>query len=726
MKRLSTLLGALVLALAGAGTAAAEEGGGAGQAAGQSATSGQTAGGSSGASQYGPTNSAMSIRVLSPGNDGAVSQSNATTAGAIAANGNTTSQSTNQSQTGDGYGSDYTQVAGQAAANAQSANADAKAVQVAPSNDALSIRVLSPGNDGDVTQSNSAAAGAVAANGNETKQSIDQTQEGSGHGSDSTQIAGQDASSRQSADADADAVQWKPSNDATSIRVLSPGDGGNVTQSNDATAVAAALNGNETKQSTDQSQGGSGRSGSGDYTQIAGQSASSRQSADADAKAVQYGASNAASSIRVLSPGSDGDVTQSNSATAIGLAANGNETKQSIDQTQAGSGHGSSATQIAGQTAKNDQSADADATAVQWKPSNSASSIRVLSPGDGGNVTQSNDATAIGLAANGNETKQSIDQVQGGQAMESAKPEHDSKGTHDEKGKHDDKGKGSEYVQVAGQEASNRQSADADAVAFQVKPSNTNEAIRVLSKGDDGDVTQSNSTTALAVGLNANETKQSIDQVQGGQAMESAKPEHDSKGKHDDKGKGSEYVQVAGQEASNYQSADADAVAFQVKPSNTNESVRVLSKGDDGDVSQSNSTTALAGALNLNQTKQSIDQTQTGGGHGGSYLQVAGQGAWSKQRADADATAVQLGASNENAPIRVGSPGGSGSVEQSNDVGAIALALNLNETKQYLDQTQTGYGSSYLQVAGQGSWNDQRGGAMSRAIQGGMRKKSKR
>ncbi len=249
MKRLSTLLGTLVLALAGVGTAAAEEGGGAGQAAGQSAASGQTAGGSSGASQYGPTNSAMSIRVLSPGNDGAVSQSNATTAGAIAANGNTTSQSTNQSQTGGGYGSDYTQVAGQEAKNAQSADADAKAVQVAPSNDALAIRVLSPGNDGDVTQSNSVTAGAVAANGNHTDQTVDQTQAGSGYGSDYTQIAGQDSSSRQSADADAKAVQVKPENDATSIRVLSPGNGGDVTQSNDATAIAAALNGNKTKQS---------------------------------------------------------------------------------------------------------------------------------------------------------------------------------------------------------------------------------------------------------------------------------------------------------------------------------------------------------------------------------------------------------------------------------------------------------------------------------------------
>ena len=119
MKRLCAILGVLVLALVGAGTAAAEDGGGAGQAAGQSAASGQSAGGSSGASQYGPTNGATSIRVLSPGNDGAVTQSNTTTAGAIAANANKTSQSTDQSQTGGGYGSPYTQIAGQEAKNAR-------------------------------------------------------------------------------------------------------------------------------------------------------------------------------------------------------------------------------------------------------------------------------------------------------------------------------------------------------------------------------------------------------------------------------------------------------------------------------------------------------------------------------------------------------------------------------------------------------------------------------
>ena len=69
MKRLCAILGVLVLALVSVGTAAAEDGGGAGQVAGQSAGSGQSAGGSSGASQVGPTNSATSIRVLSPGNE---------------------------------------------------------------------------------------------------------------------------------------------------------------------------------------------------------------------------------------------------------------------------------------------------------------------------------------------------------------------------------------------------------------------------------------------------------------------------------------------------------------------------------------------------------------------------------------------------------------------------------------------------------------------------------
>ncbi len=757
MKRMTTLLGALLLVLCfGASQAVAADGGGAAQTAGQAAPSGQMADGNGSAYQSGASNSAGSIRVLSPGNDGAVTQSNSTTAAAIAANANKTNQSTTQSQTGGAPGSDSTQIAGQEAENKQDADADAKAVQIAPSNSVGSIRVLSPGNGGDVTQSNSATAGAAALNGNSTDQSIDQSQGGgespassdarkpdypSGYGSDYTQVAGQSASNKQDADADATAVQVKPSNTAYSIRVLSPGDDGDVSQSNDATAIGIAANGNKTDQSTEQSQGGESsapsdarkpdeKSGHGsEYTQIAGQEASNKQDADADATAVQLKPSNTASSIRVLSPGDGGDVSQSNSTTAVSAALNGNKTDQSIDQSQSGgaapshadgkkpdeksgehsdgkSDKGSSYTQVAGQSASNHQDADADATAVQVKPSNTVSSIRVLSPGDDGDVSQSNDATAVGIAANLNKTDQSIDQEQSGS------------------------GQGSDYTQIAGQEASNKQDADADATAFQLKPSNDASSIRVLSKGDGGDVSQSNGTTALAAGLNLNKTDQSIDQSQTGGYADGMKPEdgkYDGKKPEDKSGYGSSYTQVAGQEASNKQDADADATAVQLKPSNTNGSIRVLSKGDDGDVSQSNDATAIGIAANLNKTDQSIDQSQAGGGHGGSYLQVAGQGAWSKQDADAGATAVQLGASNENAPIRVGSKskGEGGSVQQSNNVTALAVALNLNEVCQALVQEQSGHGSDATQVAGQGSWDDQRGGAWTHAIQGGMPKKKR-
>lgn len=622
MKRITTLLGALLLVLCfGAGQAVASDGGGAAQTAGQSAQSGQSAGGASGAYQAGPSNSASSIRVLSPGNDGAVSQSNTTTAGALAANGNSTSQGTSQSQAG-GYGSDQTQVAGQSAQSTQDANAAALAVQLAPTNDAQSIRVLSPGNGGDVTQSNSATAGAAALNGNETDQNTDQTQSGAGYGSDQTQIAGQAASNDQSADAAAAAFQVEPSNSASSIRVLSPGD--------------------------------------------------------------------------------DGDVSQENAATAIGIAANGNSTDQSTGQSQTGAGYGSSQTQVAGQGASNTQDANAHAAAAQIAPSNTASSIRVLSPGNGGNVSQSNSTTAVAAGLNGNATEQNVAQSQTGGAAAPAPRMADGYG------KSEKPGKGSDATQIAGQKATNDQSANAGAEAVQVKPSNSASSIRVLSPGNDGDVSQSNSATAVGIAGNLNLTGQSIDQQQTGS------------------GYGSDQTQVAGQEASSHQSADAGALAVQLKPSNTNQSIRVLSPGDDGDVSQSNSTTAIAEALNLNATSQSIDQSQAGGGHGGSALQVAGQGAWSRQGAAAGAAAFQLGASNENAPIRVDSPGGSGSVEQSNDVTAVAVALNLAETCQALTQEQTGHGADQLQVGGQGSWDDQRGGAWSHAIQGGMPKHKKR
>jgi hypothetical protein len=504
-----------------------------------------------------------------------------------------------------------------------------------------------------------------------------------------SQDAGQSAASGQGAGAGGGAYQAGATNSAMSIRVLSPGNNGDVTQSNTTTALGVAANGNTTNQNLSQSQTGGGHGS--DNAQIAGQSATNGQSAYADATALQLAPSNSATSIRVLSPGNDGDVTQSNAATAGAIAANDNDTTQSTDQSQSGGGSGSDSTQIAGQDAANRQTADADATAVQVKPSNEALSIRVLSPGSDGDVTQSNSTKAIGAALNDNETTQSIDQSQTG----------GSPAYSEDRTKKDDHGKGSDSTQIAGQSASNRQYADADATAVQVKPSNEASSIRVLSPGRGGDVTQSNSTTAVAAAKNDNDTTQSIDQDQSG------------------RGGSGDYLQVAGQGSTSSQGASADALALQLGASNTNAPVRVLSHGKDGDVTQSNSTTAVGLALNDNETTQSIEQDQTGRGHGSDDLQVAGQGAWNRQGADAGALALQLGASNENAPVRVGSPnhGHGGSVHQSNSVGAVAAALNGNATSQSLTQAQTGYGSDSLQVAGQGSWNDQHAGVLSIALQ---------
>ena len=53
----------------------------------------------------------------------------------------------------------------------------------------------------------------------------------------------------------------------------------------------------------------------------------------------------------------------------------------------------------------------------------------------------------------------------------------------------------------------------------------------------------------------------------------------------------------------------------------------------------------------------------------------------------------------------------------------FGLALNLNKTHQSLRQTQSGRGSSGLQVGGQGSWSSQYGSADAFGLQGVMRSK---
>ena len=94
--------------------------------------------------------------------------------------------------------------------------------------------------------------------------------------------------------------------------------------------------------------------------------------------------------------------------------------------------------------------------------------------------------------------------------------------------------------------------------------------------------------------------------------------------------------------------------------------MRVLSPGDDGDVSQENNSYADATAKNDNDTDQTIDQTQRSHGCGckaSDLIQAAGQSAFNWQDADAG-------------------------LSQSNNSWADAFAKNENELDPDIDQSQ--------------------------------------
>ena len=235
--------------------------------------------------------------------------------------------------------------------------------------------------------------------------------------------------------------------------------------------------------------------------------------------------------------------------------------------------------------------------------------------------------------------------------------------------------------------------------------------MRVLSSGDGGDVSQSNSVSSSANAGNLNGLKQNASQVsRGGDCL--CTP-----------GSG---IQAIGQDAESTQSAAALSAATQSGASNTNTPVRVDSDGDDGDVSQSNSVESDAKALNVNLTGQHADQAQAGGdcrcGSGG--IQAIGQDASNDQTAAAASLAAQsagrdmCGCSsggNVNTPVRVDSDGDGGSVDQSNSVDSSATAANLNLTGQGAVQGQGAGGGT--QAIGQDASNDQTAGALSAALQ---------
>ncbi|MGZ4572791.1 MAG: hypothetical protein ACXVXU_18120 [Blastococcus sp.] len=341
-------------------------------------------------------------------------------------------------------------------------------------------------------------------------------------------------------------------------------------------------------------------------------------------------------------------VAQTNGSSAASVAGNANSTNQQAAQQGGAPGVG-----VASQSATNDQTANSTATSTQDHPQNTNISVRIMSPGDDGSVTQTNDSSAKSAAGNKNSTTQSTDQSGGG-------------------------------VQTAQQDAANKQSADSSASSTQDHPSNVNIPVRIYSDGNNGSVKQVNDSSAKSAAGNKNETNQNAEQ---GSGSGSAPVRSACGGGCGDQG--GPGVQDAQQSAYSDQSAHSSATSVQDHPSNVNIPVRIGSSGNDGSVTQVNSSSAVSAAGNKNSTDQTVDQS-AGGSSGGSAVQYADQKAGNRQDATSDATSHQTGASNANYPVRIGSPGGGGSVTQVNASGALSAAGNKNDTNQTATQDAGG------------------------------------
>jgi|GEM_PF-2192564 len=546
---------------------------------------------------------------------------------------------------------DPVQSSTQSSSTGQAAIAGSSATQIQPSNQNISVRVLSPGNDGDVTQSNSASSTATATNTAATTQNAAQTQSG-GCGcapairsGDIGDVLG--AALQAAAGQPQQAATPAPAADPAPAAPPAP----SSSQTNGADSTATAANAAPTAQT------GTETASTGAGVQSSTQDASTQQGAAAASSAEQDKPSNSNISVRVLSPGSDGAVTQSNDATSRADASN------SATTTQGGSQTGSGGVQSSTQSADTRQGALGLSSAKQDEPANSNVTVRVLSPGNGGSVTQSNTANSSAGATNAAPVTQSDTQTQAGSPCGCA---------------------GSNGVQSATQSSWIGQGALAASSAAQQDPSNTSEPVRIGSDGNDGAVGQSNDASSTATATNGAPVTQTATQT-GASAC----------------GCGSgTAVQALGQTSGVGQLAVGLSSAEQSGASNTSDPVRIGSAGGDGSTTQSNDSTSTATTTNTAPVLQNGSQTQGGSGCGcsGTAVQALGQSSRVRQFGLGLSSAEQIGADNESGPVRIGSDGSGGDVVQSNDATSTADAANNAPTAQTGTQAQTGAG---IQALGQ-------------------------
>ena len=594
---------------------------------------------------------------------------------------------------GSAFASSPVQSATQSSSTEQGALAASSATQIEPSNQNISVRVLSPGDDGSVSQSNEADSTATATNTATPTQTANQTSS-SGCGCVSSKdlqsgqvgdVLGGAMNAASGAPAAAPATAAAPAEDSAPAAAPAPAPSA---QANDASSTGASTNAAPTTQGATQS-GSSGGSG----VQSSQQDAQTEQKAVAASSATQVKPSNSNISVRVLSPGNDGSVDQSNEATSTADATNTATPTQTANQSSTGSGGVQSSTQ----SADTEQKAIGLSSATQIKPENNNLSVRVLSPGNGGSVSQENEATSTATATNTAPVTQTSTQTDPASSC----------GCHSS----------SPAVQAIGQKSEIEQAGIAASSAFQLEPKNTNNPIRIASGGNDGSVDQSNEASSDATATNTAPVTQTGTQSQAPSGCGcSSGPA----------------VQAIGQKSETEQLAAAFSSANQIGAKNENSPVRIWSWGGGGSVSQENEADSSATATNTAPTTQTGTQTQSGSG-----VQALGQKASTGQAAFGLSSATQLpGESkcgcgdsfgNSANPVRIWSPGYDGSLEQSNEATSTADATNDAPTTQTGTQNQyspsCGCSGLGVQALGQYATVDQLAAALSSAKQIGAKNK---
>jgi trimeric autotransporter adhesin len=593
------------------------------QSATQSSTTDQAALAASSATQVDPTNQNISVRVLSPGNDGAVSQSNEADSSATAANTGTTTQNATQAQS-PGCGCAATT----GLASGKLDDVLAGAMQAAGTDAAAPATAAPAPSTGSSTQSNEASSSGTAANTAPTTQAATQ----SGTGTGGVQSSQQDATTDQTAQAASSATQIAPSNSNISVRVLSPGNDGAVSQSNEASSTADATNSAPTTQSSSQTGTGSG-------VQSSTQNADTSQKSVALSSATQAHPENSNVSVRILSPGNGGSVSQSNEAESSANAQNSAPVTQTANQTELGTTCGcnstSPAVQAIGQSSSVWQDAAAASSATQLGASNVSDPVRIASGGNDGALTQENEAESSASAKN------TAPVTQWGSQQQAASPCGCTTGA---------------AVQALGQSSWIGQQAGALSSAWQIGASNESGPVRIASYGNGGPVSQSNEAESSASASNTALPYQVGSQVQGGSG-----------------------VQALGQHSSIWQGALAASAAFQLPGrstcgcgssfGNSAGPIRIGSAGNDGALTQENEVSSSADASNWAAPTQIGTQTQflPPCGCSGLRVQALGQESLIHQIAAALSSATQIGASNTSDPVRIWSPNDSGNTRRSKE-----------------------------------------------------------